>query len=181
MAPCRKRFTVTARTSSRKEPVRFDSFRLRTFQETIGSVRFGSVRLGNLFVPARPGSACGFRTRRGLGPVRFGSFYIYIYIYLSLSLYIYIYICTYIYIYISRQVPAFSEIKQFGSVRPVWIGFLFLPDYPMALVRTSSDGFPAMFIAKACGKIMSMTKIKREYEKYKQGNTNNGQGSRQGA
>ena len=75
---------------SRKEPVRFDSFRFRTFRKFIDSVRFGSVRVGKLLFLVRCGSACVFRIRRG--SVRFGS--------------------------VPRPAPAGSGIKQrFGSVR----------------------------------------------------------------
>ena len=48
---------VNDKQNNRKETVRFDSFRFRTFRKLIGSVRCGS--------------ACAFRTRRG--SVRFGS------------------------------------------------------------------------------------------------------------
>ena len=43
------------RATSRKEPVRVDSFRFRTFRTFIGSVRFGKVDC-----PFRYGSACVF-------------------------------------------------------------------------------------------------------------------------
>ena len=62
-------------------------------------VRFGSVRFGNLVFPVRRGSACGFQTRRG--SVRFDS--------------------------VPRPVPAGFRIIQFGQVRPVRFGFLFIP------------------------------------------------------
>ena len=52
--------------SCRKEPVRFDSVRLRTSRQFIGSVRFGQICF-----PVRRGSACAFRTCRD--SVRFGS------------------------------------------------------------------------------------------------------------
>ena len=52
---------------SRKEPVRFDSFRFRTFWNH----RFGSLRFEKIIVPVRCGSACVFRTRSD--SVRFGS------------------------------------------------------------------------------------------------------------
>ena len=41
--PCRTG-VYFANTCIRKEPVRFDSFRFRTFRKLIGSVRFGSIR-----------------------------------------------------------------------------------------------------------------------------------------
>ena len=49
----------------RKESLRFDSFRFRTFRKIY------SLRFGNLFPPIRRGSACVFRTRRG--SIRFSS------------------------------------------------------------------------------------------------------------
>ena len=51
----------------RKEPVRFDSFRFRTFRQFIGLVRFGSDKE----ISVRRGSACVFRTCRG--SVRFSA------------------------------------------------------------------------------------------------------------
>ena len=54
--------------SKRKEPVRFDSIRFRTFRKSIGSVRFGHLNF-----PVRRGSACVFQTPSWLGLVRFGS------------------------------------------------------------------------------------------------------------
>ena len=80
----------------RKELVRFDSFRFRTFEQHIGLVRFGLVRK-NIF-QVRCASACVFRTRRG--SVRFGSVRFHVRF---------------------RPVPEFN-----GSVRPVGLGFLFL-------------------------------------------------------
>ena len=72
----------------RKEPVRFDSFRFRTFRKFIGSVRFGSEN-------SLPGSmrfGLRFSDASWLGgPVRFGS--------------------------VPRPVPAGSGIERFGSVR----------------------------------------------------------------
>ena len=60
----------------RKEPVRFDRLRFRSFRKFICSVRFGSVWFGKPNLPVRIGWACVFRTRRSSvwsGSVRFGS------------------------------------------------------------------------------------------------------------
>ena len=52
----------------RKEPVRFDSSRFRTFRKLIGSVRFGSVSF-----PVSMLFGLHFSDASWLGPVRFGS------------------------------------------------------------------------------------------------------------
>ena len=126
LAPKNLRLKPTA-AHPRREPVRFDSFRFRTFRKLIGSVQFssdknncpGSMRFGLRFSDAsslgpvqfvllpRPAPA-GSRNKRfasvrpvrfaSVRPVRFGSVsYIYIYIY------IYMYVCMYVYIYIYRE------------------------------------------------------------------------------
>ena len=41
-------------STSRKEPLRFDSFRFRNFRKLIGSVRFGSERSFSWFDAVRP-------------------------------------------------------------------------------------------------------------------------------
>ena len=46
----------------RKEPVRFDSFRLRSFRKLIGLIRFGSENSISQFDAVRPAV---FRTRSG--------------------------------------------------------------------------------------------------------------------
>ena len=81
------------RSKPRKEPVRFDSFRFRTFLKLIGSVRFGLVRKIMFSGSTRLGPP--FLDASWLGPVRFGS--------------------------VLRPVPAGSRIStvRFGSVRPV--------------------------------------------------------------
>ena len=56
----------------RQEPVRFDSFRFRTFRQIIGSVRFGSVRRQYSSGSTRLGLR--FSDASWLGPVRFGRF-----------------------------------------------------------------------------------------------------------
>ena len=61
-------YTCDDNNDNRKDTVWFDSFRFQTFRKLIGSVRFGSEMY---FSGVRRGSACVFRTRRGL--VRFGS------------------------------------------------------------------------------------------------------------
>ena len=80
-------------------------------QEGIGSVRFVSVpdfsknRFGSVREIKFPGSmrfGLCFSDAWWLGSVRFGSF--------------------------PRPLQAGSRIKGFGSVRPVWFAFLFLPD-----------------------------------------------------
>ena len=71
----------------RKEPIRFDSFRFRTFDKFIGSVRFGSDKC----FPGSMRFGLRFSEASWLGPVRFGSF--------------------------PRPAPVGSEIKRFGSVR----------------------------------------------------------------
>ena len=72
---------------NRKEPVRFDSFRFRTFQTFIGSVRFG---LGTYF-PGSTRFGLRFSGASWFGLVRFRSF--------------------------PHPVPAGSGINRFGSVR----------------------------------------------------------------
>ena len=84
----------------RKEPVRFDSFRFRSFLKFVGSVRFGSVR--KIVVPGSTRFGLRFSDTSWLSPVRFGSF--------------------------PRSVPSGSRVKRFGSVRPVRFGLLFLPE-----------------------------------------------------
>ena len=81
------------------------------------SVRFGSVRLGNLISSVWRGSACVFRT--GRGSVRFGS------VRFRIRL---------------RPVPEIHGSVRFCSVRPVRFGFLFLPvSSSDALLSVRSD------------------------------------------
>ena len=82
----------------RKEPVRFDSFRFRTFREFIGSVRFGSENAMSRFDLRFPDASW-------LGPVRFGSFPRPV--------------------PAGSEIEWFGSA---GSVRPVRFGFLFPPD-----------------------------------------------------
>ena len=85
-------------TQIRKEPVRFDSFRLRTFRKLIGPVRFGSVRTNSFTDSTRFGLRFFRRAVARSGSVP-----------------------------LPLPVPPGSGIKRFGSVRPVWFSFLFLP------------------------------------------------------
>ena len=94
--------TLSARAESGKEPLRFDSFRFRTFSKID---RFGSVRFGKVVSTVRRGSACALRTRRGSvlsGSVRFRVRF--------------------------RPIPKLNGSVRFGSIRPVRFGFLSLPD-----------------------------------------------------
>ena len=75
---------------SRKESVRFDSFRFRILLNT-SSVRFVSVR--KIIFPGSTRFGLRFPDFSWHGSIRFGSF--------------------------PRPVPAGSETKRFGSVRPV--------------------------------------------------------------
>ena len=75
------------RAGARKDPVRFDSFRFRTFRQLIGSVWFRSDR----FVLSSTRFGRHFSDASWLCPVRIGSF--------------------------PRPVSAGSRIKRFGSVR----------------------------------------------------------------
>ena len=81
----------------RKEPVRFDSFRFRTFRKLIGSVRFGSDNSISRFDVVRP--AFFGRVVARSGSVRF----------------------------VSVSGSGRFQIKQFGSVWLFRFGFLFLP------------------------------------------------------
>ena len=56
-----------------KEPVRFDSFRFRTFLRLIGSVRFGSEKYSSRFDAVRPAFFGRVVARSGSVSVRFGS------------------------------------------------------------------------------------------------------------
>ena len=88
------------RMGHRKEPVRFDSFRFRTFQIFIGSVWFGSQNFISRFEAVRP--ACFGRVVAPSDSVRFGS--------------------------ASGSGRFRNYTVRFGSVRPVRFGFLLLPE-----------------------------------------------------
>ena len=107
--------TIESTGYFRKELVRFDSFRFRTFRKFIGSVRFASVSYSFLSFsiggvctqteawPTRSAACAAASSRRWLQRLSLSlslSLYIYIYtcMYLSLSLYIYTYIYIYIYV-----------------------------------------------------------------------------------
>ena len=76
-----------------------------------GRNRFGSVRFGKCFFPVRRGSACVFRTRRG--SVRFGAV---------------------------RFRVRFRPVPEwFGSVWPVRLVFLFLPEVYLGQFWTSQS------------------------------------------
>ena len=83
----RAKLAAPGNTTNRKESVRFDSFRFRTFQNS--SARFGSVR--EVKFPGSTQLGLRFSDASWLDPVRFDTF--------------------------PRPVPPGSRVKQFGSVQ----------------------------------------------------------------